>query len=225
MPESDTADRVIAFLQAQIEELRAEIGSMQASDQQQFPVNALDGGVPTRDTPDVDRATVSGNDTTPGYLADKIVAGTGITVTPLDDGANETLEIAGETLTGPDVHNADRVYSFESWANGDLDGIVMEPGDVWLGPLTVIHWASFTGATTTPPVSSTDTCVWLEVSVVAGSEAVVFQYGSRAAMEAALDATEQQTKLVVPLVETFWSGTEITKVKNLQCGDVVIARA
>lgn len=225
MPESDTAGRVIAFLQAQIEELRAEIGSMQASDQQQFPVNALDGGVPTRDTPDVDRATVSGNDTTPGYLADKIVAGTGITVTPLDDGANETLEIAGETLTGPDVHNADRVYSFESWANEDLDGIVMEPGDVWLGPSTVIHWASFTGKTTTPPVSSTDTCVWLEVSVVARREAVVFQYGSRSAMKLALDATEQQTKLVVPLVETFWSGTKITKVKNLQCGDVVIARA
>lgn len=37
---------------------------------------------------------VSANDTTTGFLEDKIVAGTNITLTTLNDGANETLEIS-----------------------------------------------------------------------------------------------------------------------------------
>lgn len=37
---------------------------------------------------------VSSNDTTAGYLADKIVAGSGVTITELDDGSVETLEIS-----------------------------------------------------------------------------------------------------------------------------------
>lgn len=37
---------------------------------------------------------VSSNDTTPGYAEDKIVAGDNVTITTLNDGANETLQIA-----------------------------------------------------------------------------------------------------------------------------------
>jgi len=44
-------------------------------------------------------------------------------------------------------------------------------------------------------------------------------------MLAALDAAEQLTKCVVPLVETVWADGVITKVKNLQCGDAKIFRA
>jgi hypothetical protein len=40
-----------------------------------------------------EKAKVSANDTTAGYLEDKIVAGNNITITTLNDGSNETLEI------------------------------------------------------------------------------------------------------------------------------------
>jgi hypothetical protein len=41
-----------------------------------------------------EKAKVSSNDTTPGYLNGKLVAGTNITLTEVNDGANETLTIA-----------------------------------------------------------------------------------------------------------------------------------
>lgn len=50
--------------------------------------------VPIGGTPTDEFVKVSGNDTTTGYLSDKIVAGTGITLTELNDGADEDLEVA-----------------------------------------------------------------------------------------------------------------------------------
>lgn len=47
-------------------------------------------------------AKVSSNDTTPGYLNGKLVAGTNITLTEGSDGANETLTIASSGIS-PDV--------------------------------------------------------------------------------------------------------------------------
>lgn len=44
-----------------------------------------------------DKAKVSANDTTAGYLNGKLVAGTGITLTEGNDGGNETLTIASST--------------------------------------------------------------------------------------------------------------------------------
>jgi hypothetical protein len=41
-----------------------------------------------------EKVKVSANDTTTDYLGAKVVAGTGVTVTEKDDGANETLEVA-----------------------------------------------------------------------------------------------------------------------------------
>jgi len=115
-------------------------------------------------------------------------------------------------------------YSFLSIPNDENTGIVMEPGDVILGPMTWVHWAGITGASTTPAVSSTDTCVWLEVVITKGSEAATMKVGSRSAMENSLDSTEQETTEVVPLVETTWTNDLVTKVKNLQCGDAKISR-
>jgi hypothetical protein len=51
-------------------------------------ITAASGGVS-----DTYKVKVSSNDTTEDFLEQKIVAGDGITVTVLDDGANETLEI------------------------------------------------------------------------------------------------------------------------------------
>jgi hypothetical protein len=41
-----------------------------------------------------EKVKVSANDTTTDYLGAKVVAGTGVTITEKDDGANETLEVA-----------------------------------------------------------------------------------------------------------------------------------
>ena len=41
-----------------------------------------------------DKVGVSANDTTPSYLIDKVVAGTNVTVTELNDGGGETLQIS-----------------------------------------------------------------------------------------------------------------------------------
>jgi hypothetical protein len=89
--------------------------------------------------------------------------------------------------------------------------------------MTVIHWADISGYDTTPDVSSGAPCVWLEVDVA--TTAAVMVVGTRAGMEDALDETEQLTKCVVPLVETVWADGVISKVRNLQCGDVKIFRA
>lgn len=112
-------------------------------------------------------------------------------------------------------------YSFRAFIN-DSGYLQIETGDVWMGPLTVIEWASITSATINPNVSSTDTHLWLEIDV--SNESAVMVYGSKTAMKSALDSNEQRTKLVCPLVETTWTGTVLTKVKNLQCGDVLIPR-
>ncbi|MCK5615983.1 hypothetical protein KAR91_79710 [Candidatus Pacearchaeota archaeon] len=49
---------------------------------------------------DTKKVLVSSNDTTEGYLEDKIVAGTNITVTTLSEGANETVEITSTASGG-----------------------------------------------------------------------------------------------------------------------------
>jgi hypothetical protein len=132
--------------------------------------------------------------------------------------------------TDPEVPGGDanagaigHCYSFEAWSNEAHDGIIMEEGDVFLGPLTWVEWASITSASTTPTVSSTNTHVWLEIDVATPAAAMVV--GSKADMQAALDATEQLTKTVCPLVATTWSAGVIVKVKGLQCGDVKLFRA
>jgi len=53
--------------------------------------DALDGYVTTAEADT--RVKVSSNDTTTGYLSDKLAAGTGITLTEQNDGGNETIKI------------------------------------------------------------------------------------------------------------------------------------
>jgi len=89
-------------------------------------------------------AKISTNDTTPGFLDDKVVVGSGITKTILNPGANETLElsssiIAGSTLAALFASAANNVNNkfleSESIATSDsLPGVV--PVDETLTKLT-----------------------------------------------------------------------------------------
>ena len=65
----------------------------------------ISGGV------DTFKAKVSANDTTEGYLEEKIIAGDNITVTVLNDGANEDIEIS---VSGVQLQNK-FVFTFGIW--------------------------------------------------------------------------------------------------------------
>lgn len=111
--------------------------------------------------------------------------------------------------------------SFWPTINAARTGIVIEEGDVMLGALAWVEWASITAATTTPAVSATDTHVWLEINVVTPAATMVV--GSKAAMKAALDSTEDDSTMVYPLIGTTWADGKITKAKRLL--DAIIPRA
>ncbi len=118
-------------------------------------------------------------------------------------------------------------YAFEAWANNAKTGILLEPGDIMFGPgcpsSLWIEWGSISGASQTPAVSSSDPYVWLEINVSALTASMAV--GSKAEMQGAITGATLQTTMIWPLVVTTWAGGVITKVKNLQCGNVVISRA
>jgi len=69
-----------------------------------------------------EKARVSANDTTSGYLNGKLVAGTGITLTELDDGSDETLRIdsagGSDELVGVSADDTDPGYLEEKIVAG-----------------------------------------------------------------------------------------------------------
>jgi len=90
-----------------------------------------------------DVAGVSSNDTTPGYLNGKLVAGSNITLTENNDGGNETLTIAGASgevvddttpqLGGDLDVNGNSIVSV---SNGDINITPNGTGNVSLGNFT-----------------------------------------------------------------------------------------
>jgi hypothetical protein len=67
-------------------------GSLSNGDKYTFLISGGQQSSPTDEL-----VKVSNNDTTPGFLSEKLVAGSNITLTELNDGANETLEISATT--------------------------------------------------------------------------------------------------------------------------------
>lgn len=138
-------------------------------------------------------------------------------------------------------------YSFGAWAT-DNTTINMNPGDVWFGSMSFVHWADILNASETPLVTWENTCVWLVVNLLIpetsygdlGSGYVEMFVGPRSGgpsgtnMEDCLDETERRNMMVVPLVETTWENVAdpgdppdyvLTNVKELHPGDVLIPRA
>jgi hypothetical protein len=72
---------------------------------------------------------VSGDDTTAGYLGGKLVAGTGISLTELNGGADEDLQIAHAQVTSGDLHTEYQKESEKGIASGycDLDASALVP--------------------------------------------------------------------------------------------------
>lgn len=102
------------------------------------------------------RASVSPNDGEPGYLSDKLAAGANVTLTPQNDGGNETLEIAASSGGGGDTF---KVSSDDTTADYAENKIVAGSGIV----LTTLNPGanedleiSATGGGSYTPADSTD---------------------------------------------------------------------
>ena len=148
------------------------------------------------------------------------------TVTPYPDG----IEI--DPRNGYGIAAGSVLFSFLCKIDPFETGIIMEPGDVIFepgdngeSPSQWIPWVSITGYTITPAVTSTDVCAWLSINVEALSAEMMV--GSESAMKAYIAGLSSEDKKITtmrPLVITEWTDGKISKIKNLQCGDVIISR-
>lgn len=148
-------------------------------------------------------------------------------------GGSVTIEnITYNIGAGGSTSGIGHLYAFECFPNETGTGIIMEPGDVMfepgdngVSPSEWIDFASITGSSTTPAVSSTDVCVWLAIDVEALTATMM--KGSEAAMKgyvASLSESAKKHTTMRPLVKTEWADGVIKRVKNLQCGNVIISR-
>lgn len=142
--------------------------------------------------------------------------------------------IGGEVIHTPDgiilnpfmlSHGSVSDYSFRVESNGD-NTATMTPGDVRLGPNTLVTWAAFTTPSTTLTLTdgAAEWYAWLIVDVREDAEAV--EWGQGGSLPS-LSSEDLKTKMLVPLVKITADGATpavITGVKNLQCGDVLIPR-
>ena len=88
------------------------------------------------------RVKVSANDTTENYLENKIVAGTGVSIATLNDGANETLEISASAVNRNPI--TDLVY---------FDDFITPGGQSAMGPFCFQPGISGVGTSTNSATS------------------------------------------------------------------------
>ena len=141
-------------------------------------------------------------------------------------GVDSTVNISNVKYETSSTSGIGHLYAFECFPNTTKDGIVMEPGDVVFAPgcpdSKWIDWSSISG-TKPPPVTESYNFAWLEIDVKSPYSASM-NVGSSGMMRAAVTGDDLNHKMIWPLVETSWADGLITRVKNLQCGNVVISR-
>lgn len=93
-------------------------------------IASLDAGgkIPAGQLPSVGTVQVSSNDTTPGYLNGKLVAGAGITFTEGSDGANETLTLAASPTSGTKITASGALVDFTAIPAGVKEIVVLFQG-------------------------------------------------------------------------------------------------
>jgi hypothetical protein len=101
--------------------------------------------------------------------------------------------------------------------------ITVTPGDIELGPDTVIPWASITGATGTVSATTGDSYlyIWVNVDVSDGTEAAEMLSGTSIT---ALTSTEKKTKLQKQIAKVSFTADVVTFIARYQCGNIFIPR-
>jgi hypothetical protein len=118
-------------------------------------------------------AKVSSNDTTTGFLEDKIVAGTNVTVTTLNDGANETLEISSSGGGASPLTTKGDLYTYDT---DDARLGVGSNGEVLIADsaeTTGLRWGAVSTTDELLKVSSNDTTAgYLEDKIVSANNRI-----------------------------------------------------
>ena len=165
---------------------------------------------------------VSANDTTDGYLSTKIVAGTNITITELNDGGNETLEIAasgGGSLSTGNIAWVDAVYGNDGTGavgNANLPYLTIKAAhdSITSGQIVIVRPGSY---------SETPFTVGTGKSIIAqdGPERTTFDSttatGNRLTLSG--DCVVQGFRFVCPTDTTYainFTGTGECKLKHIE---------
>jgi hypothetical protein len=103
--------------------------------------------------------------------------------------------------------------------------ITITPGTVWCAPAQEIAWTSISGYSTTPSLSDGDTQGWVEVTL-AGLDActAALFFGTDGELAAALDAAEEENKIVRPIVTLTWTSSVISALVQRQLGAICVSR-
>ena len=100
--------------------------------------------------------------------------------------------------------------------------ISITPGDIELGPDTVIAWGDITGSTGTITAASGDTVLWIWVNVDVENETA--ELLSSATSVTALDETEKKTILQKRIAKVSFTADAVTFIARYQCGNIFIPR-
>ena len=102
--------------------------------------------------------------------------------------------------------------------------MAVTPGDVELGPDTVIAWGSITGHSTTVSATTGDSYlwIWVNVTVTGGAEAATMLSGTTIT---ALNSIEKETILQKRIAKVTFVDDVVTKIERYQCGNIAISRA
>jgi hypothetical protein len=99
--------------------------------------------------------------------------------------------------------------------------VTVTPGDIELGPDTVIAWGSITNAATTVSITASSTTWWIWVNIDMANETAEMFDG---ASITALSSTEQKTILQKRIAKITLSSDVVTTIARYQCGNIFIPR-
>ena len=95
------------------------------------------------------------------------------------------------------------------------------PGDIELGPDTVIAWGDITSASTTVTATTGDTVYWIWVNVDVENETATMLSGTSIT---ALDSTEKKTICQKRIAKVTLADDLVTSIARYQCGNIFIPR-
>lgn len=99
--------------------------------------------------------------------------------------------------------------------------ITVTPGDIELGPDTVIAWADITGYTGTVSATTGDSYLYIWVNVDVANETAEMLSGTSIT---ALSSTEKKTILQKRIAKVSFTADVVTFIARYQCGNIFIPR-
>ena len=113
------------------------------------------------------------------------------------------------------------VSGFAWNVSGTTLEFTVTPGDIELGPDTVIAWGDITSASTTVTATTGDTVYWIWVNVDVENETATMLSGTSIT---ALDSTEKKTICQKRIAKVTLADDLVTSIARYQCGNIFIPR-